>query len=95
MEENKTEFTHSGYQGKETKTFTFTAEELQKHDAEIENQAYRKAAECTLENLTCLERIPIGKAFKNSTGTDNICIPSISKLRKEVQKGGTNEKRTT
>lgn len=49
----------------ETKTtFTFTQEELNKHDEEIREEAYRKAAVNTVNKLSVLGNAPIFKALK-------------------------------
>jgi hypothetical protein len=49
----------------ETKTtFTFTQEELDKHDEEIREGAYRKAAVSTVNKLSVLERHSIYEALR-------------------------------
>jgi hypothetical protein len=49
----------------ETKTtFTFTQEELNKHDEEIREEAYHKAAENTVKKIALLLDYPILDAIK-------------------------------
>ena len=45
-------------------TFTFTQEELNKHDAEIREEAYRKAAANTVNKIELLLDYPILDAIK-------------------------------
>ena len=45
------------------KTFTFTEKELQEHDHLISEQAYTKAALCTIAKLSVLYDLPIYKAI--------------------------------
>jgi hypothetical protein len=46
------------------KTFTFTREELEAHDLNVQESAYRKAAVSTVKNLAVLDDYPISKAMK-------------------------------
>ena len=49
----------------ETRThFTFTKEELEAHDLNVQESAYRKAAISTIKNLVVLYDYPISKAMK-------------------------------
>ena len=49
----------------ETKTtFTFTQEELKKHDEEIREGAYHKAAVSTVNKLSILSEVSIFRALK-------------------------------
>ena len=49
----------------ETKTtFTFTQEELNKHDGKIREEAYRTAAVSTVNKLSILSEVSIFRALK-------------------------------
>jgi hypothetical protein len=55
-------------------TFTFTKEELEAHDSNVQEEAYRKAAISTINNLVALDEYPISKAMKKLSKYANYLV---------------------